>query len=690
MSKSVRLEGTSDDLIKLLFDFMSSMDNPLVYISDLVQNGIDASADHIKIEIIRPDKKRIDKVIVSDNGTGFRQSFENYSKHIGDSLKKKAMEFADQKAKGEVRGEYCIGMQGFRSAASKLEVINISKYIEPLKDSDGNVIKDDDLSLMLKCRRMTFFKGKLDVIIDEDTELDNIRKSHGVTYIISGLTENAQSKFAIQKMAGYLSISKQGYLLKKNFKLEIIDGTTIKRVEPFVYKGEKIIHKITLPDQDKDKRLRGFGDIIAELYYHPPNKGSKIIVTVKGEPIYHDLCQRIEGFNKYPWNSEMVSGTIEYERLSKQPDRIDVQKDSFYDVFIDMIKILEKEVEVKVKIIEKDLRSKEDEKLITKLEDVFGKIRRDIDLDIFGSSSNKKLKGPLARIDVFPDKENVEAFGQKILYIRAYDSEDNELTESDGIEFSWKLTGKLGQISPPQGRETIFGAGSVIGITEVFVTAKDKNSSKELSSKIEIVITHPIRCGSLYRVKIVPGIGTVPINRQRMFKAVAEDANGNIISKYIKYYWKIVYDTSGGAKINKDSEDTMIFTAGKMTGQVKVHLKVQQGKTAKEDFALIDIKEPDKTARGKKKPTGLPILQKTVELESSWHSRLDDKEKILYYNAAHIDYIEIQNDVSRRQRYIANLYAKELTLSECKSLGVEHYGERLLEVMSKLDKYWKL
>jgi hypothetical protein len=488
-----------------------------------------------------------------------------------------------------------------------------------------------------------------------------------------------------------LSDLKRAFLLKNNkLKIEVIDETTKKKVEPFKYIGDKVIHKVNLPNQEIDKRMRGFGEIQAELYYHPYKKGSKIIITVRGEPIYLDMCQKIDEFNRYPWNSGMVEGTVEYERLSKQPGRVEIQRDSFYDAFIDMLKILEKEVEIKIKEIEKDLQSKHDEKLFNRLEDVYGRIKREIGLDFFGKPDTKIIKGPLVRIQPFPDKENIEAFSEKEFYIKAYDNEDNELTEDDDIEFSWKVAGNLGTIRQ-QENHVIFNAGSVVGATEVIVVAKDKKSSKELSCKIEIVIVHPVACGSLYRVRIVPGVVALSINKQRMFRAMAEDMNGNLISNKITYYWKIIYDTSKGAKINNDSRESIIFNAGKIMGQVKLHLSAQQGKTIKEDYALIDVNEVKKTLKSKKNQLGLPLLQKITALEHPmWHSRLDPKEKVLYYNIAHRDYVEVLNNEEKRQRYIANLYAKELTILECRNLGVEYYGERLVEVMSKLDKYWNL
>ena len=685
MSKILKLGGSSDNLLRTIFSFMGALENPIVYIGDLVQNAIDARATHVTITLVKKGKTT-EKIICSDNGVGFEQSFETYSKNLTDSIKVRSDHLQKLRAEGNLRGEYCIGLYGFASVCSELSIINISQDIGKMKDKDGNVIIDDDLPLMYKCRRMRISKKNLEAVVDEEGTFDTDRTSHGVTVILSSLTESTRGKFTVQRIVDYISSKNRSDLLKRALRIDVTDGNITQKVEPFVYKGEKVITKTVYPDQ-KDIRFRGFGSIDSELYYHQPRKGSTIIVTVKGEPIYNDLCKRVEGFDKYPWNSGMVSGTVEYDRLSKQPGREGLQKDTSYDAFIDLLKILEKVVEIKVKSIENSLQLKDDDKLRTKLCEAFINVKKDTGLGSKGPAS-AIVKGSLERIEVFPDKETVQAYGSKTLYVRVYDNDDNELTELDGIEFYWSVTGKLGKIVS-QGNSAIFDADHIIGITDVTVVAKDTKSSKKLSSKIEITIISPIVCGGLHRAKISPGIVVVSFNKHKNFVAIAEDANGNVISKGIKYSWNIVSNTSIGSEINKDRGDSIIFATGKVAGQAKIQITAQQGVLIREDFALIDIKDVPKTKKAKKDGEVLPRLEHVSSLEHPiWHSKLDENIQVLYCNTAHKDYAEVRNNSQKRHKYIANLYAKELTLAECKNLGVAYYGERLLEIMSSLDKHW--
>jgi hypothetical protein len=179
--------------------------------------------------------------------------------------------------------------------------------------------------------------------------------------------------------------------------------------------------------------------------------------------------------------------------------------------------------------------------------------------------------------------------------------------------------------------------------------------------------------------------------KHKNFVAIAEDANGNVISNGIKYSWNVISNAAKGSEINKDRGDSMIFAAGKITGQVKIQVIAQHGVLSREDSAHIDIKDVSKTRKANKGEKNIPRLERVTSFEHPmWHSKLDENLQVLYCNTAHKDYIAIQDSANKRHRYIADLYAKELTLAECKNLNVVHYGERLLEILSSLDRHLDL
>ncbi len=261
------------------------------------------------------------------------------------------------------------------------------------------------------------------------------------------------------------------------------------------------------------------------------------------------------------------------------------------------------------------------------------------------------------------------------------------MREKDEIEFSW-IAGTLGTLRQ-NGNEAIFDPGTVVGQTYIVAKAIDKRSGNELSCTIDLHIVPPVQYGPLYKAKIMPGVATVSAGRQKEFHAIAEDADGNAITSGISSFWEVTSDNSDGAEINKKHGDAIIFTAGKRVGQVVINLKIVQGNILKEDFAIINVTEPKEKRYTKIKNSGLPALQSYND-ENEYpikHSWLDTDKKILYYNQSHRDYKDIKNDEKKRQRYIANLYAKELTLIEYKDRDVNLYGERLVEVLSALDRH---
>jgi len=697
-SKSILLEGASEDLLKIVLDIQAATP-PLRSLAELVQNSIDAGAQNINVRLFteKEGKKKITKYVeIEDDGPGFMESFEHYCKNIGNSIKKSVNEYLVRKERGESIGEFCIGLQSFRSVASELHIINITKENLKPVDKNGNLVDDPDFPKMYKLRRLKLFKTKISGEIDEEGEIDIKRKSHGVTYRLLGLTSQAQKAFTIKNIASYLSQNKRTILQSnKNLKINIIEGTNKILVKPPKHRGERVVYEIGLPHR-KDVSRAGFGNIKAELYYQSaPSNDAKIALLVGGEPVYNDICSDIPGFDRDPWRSGYVEGTIEYNRLQKTGNRMDVVKDDYWDAFIEMLYELEREVNKKVEEIKKGYQSKKYKNLIKKLEDVFFHVKREVDLNIWFNKSAKTpiSKGSLDKLEVLPEKANIQAFATRILHARAYDSDGNMLTPSDNVRFYWEVTGKLGKIIPHYDDAT-FEAGSIVGTTQVLVKAVDEETQKSLSCKIDIVITHPIRAGPLFRVKAIPGFLTVPLNRQREIRAVAEDKDGNQIIKHVKFEWAILYDESGDSELNWPTGDSVIFKPGKEVGQVKLGLKAQQYNITKEDFVIISVIPEEKPKKIRpKKNLGLPQPQDYNDPTEFplRHSYLTKDGKFLRYNTAHPDYKDADRiGEKRRQRYIANLMAKELAYQDCKATGqMENFGEKFLDIISKIDKHWK-
>jgi len=107
---------------------------------------------------------------------------------------------------------------------------------------------------------------------------------------------------------------------------------------------------------------------------------NQVALIVKGEPVYEDICQKIPEFNRPPWNSGLIEGIIQYDRLTKSPTRQDVVKDEFWDAFLEMLYELEKKVRKKVEEKRKEYQSKKYKTLMKKLEDIFSQVKREVEL----------------------------------------------------------------------------------------------------------------------------------------------------------------------------------------------------------------------------------------------------------------------------------------------------------------------
>ena len=61
----------------------------------------------------------------------------------------------------------------------------------------------------------------------------------------------------------------------------------------------------------------------------------------------------------------------------------------------------------------------------------------------------------------------------------------------------------------------------------------------------------------------------------------------------------------------------------------------------------------------------------------------------MHINEGHPDYKNAVTSGSKlRQKYIAYLYAKEAAKKECEKTGSPDIGEKILDILSKIERYW--
>ncbi len=429
MSKTLRLEGEANILLETLLNIISATTtDPLYHISEIVQNELDANASEINITFFRKSSKKggIKKIVIGGNGFGFLESFEHYRKHIGDSIKKYSNEYIARTAKGLSRGQFCIGIQGFRAVCDELHIVNKTKKgISPKSSKEGKQIDDPDFDKMFKNRNLILKSDRLNVKIKEEGDFSDHRDGYGVTCtLINPMTIKSKN------LVKYLAQNKRSELLaNKKLKIVVKDGSFTETVKPIEFTGECLKFEQAHPKEKKSYKYRGFGKVEATLYFHEAKPGSKIRLDVKGEPIFNDIT-KLQEFDRPPWNTDFVEGIIEYPHLEKSPLRKGVKPDKiFWPAFLEIMDELSKKVEEKVKECEEKSNAKRDEKLMKKLEKVMGEVKRELDFQTwFNRSTDKPPElGPLDHIKVFPEVANIPAFTTRCVHVRAYDRENNPL-----------------------------------------------------------------------------------------------------------------------------------------------------------------------------------------------------------------------------------------------------------------------
>ena len=693
MSKIVRLGGKAPSLLETLLRIISATTtDPLYHISEIVQNEMDADALGIDITFFRkPGKsRRIKKIVVDGNGFGFLESFEHYVNNISSSIKKYSGEYLDRKARGLSRGEFCIGIQGFRAVCEELHLVNKTKEGITPKVVEDKQIDDPDFHKMFRNRKLILRSNTLDAEIKEEDEFTDHRDGYGVTCTLV----NPKLDIKSSDLVKYLSQNKRTELFaNKNLKLTVNDGSFTEIVKPIKYRGKRRKFNQAHPKEKESHKYRGFGELEAMLYFHQAKPGSKIRLDIKNEPIYFDITDLPE-FDGPPWDSDFVEGVIEYPHLEKSPLRSGVARDNyFWPAFVEMMSELAKAIAEIVKEYEEESRTKRDKQLMKKLERVMAEVKRELDfVSWFDRRVKKPDLGPLNRIKLFPKVANVPAFSTRRVHVRAYDVEGNVLKEKDDISFGWKVGNDLGPIIPKRDGEAIFKAGSRVGASVLEATVKDLKTDKDLSAEMEIAVIHPATTsGKLARVKIEPMFSKLPLGSEKEYKAVAEDEDRNPITKGVTFQWAVPFDETSGAKLNNDYGESVILTPGRNQGTIKLEVTAYKGGLSATDFAMVTVVEKKPGKPPKPKGLNLPILDPYSDPYEFplTHSHLSKDGSRLKVNEGHPNYKNaVAKGKKQRQRYIANLYAKELAAKECEATGSADFGEKMLDVLSKIDRFW--
>lgn len=172
-----------------------------------------------------------------------------------------------------------------------------------------------------------------------------------------------------------------------------------------------------------------------------------------------------------------------------------------------------------------------------------------------------------------------------------------------------------------------------------------------------------------------------------------EDEDRNHVLKGAKFQWEITYDETIGTSLNVDYGGSMVLSPRRNLGTIKLQVNAYQDGLRATDSAMITVVKKRKKRKKppKLKDLGLPIPDWYDE-PNEWplrHSYLSTDGTRLNVNEGHPDYKNASATGKKpRQRYIASLYAKELAQKECEATGSTDIGEKMLDVLSKVERFW--
>jgi len=222
--------------------------------------------------------------------------------------------------------------------------------------------------------------------------------------------------------------------------------------------------------------------------------------------------------------------------------------------------------------------------------------------------------------------------------------------------------------------------GEVLG-PGVVPEVDDVESERELPSDGEAETDERLfPPGPLARVEVHPGKLRIPPLATRGLKARALDADRRPCSGDVGFSWHL----GGPGELQADSARAR-YTAPDLdaigSGDPLLRVTALQGETQVSAEVPIHFQ---RGAAGDARTSGIPEPHPVNAPGEGWRSRLLNGR--WEYNADHRDYLEASETEARRLRYLVNLFAKEIVLRNFGGPGDGDVLERMVEVLTYLDK----
>ena len=579
-----------------------SQNNPLKAIAEFVENSIDAHARNVTILRGRERGELYLKVIDDGEGIPLNEeglpNFRYVATHICDSLKKQLKE---RGAEG-IQGEFGIGLLSFWTVGERLLLSSAG--------ADGKAyqmeMKKGESGYAIHPRRILFSHPGTELMIHP--LLPGIRQLNG------------------ERIQHYLASELRDRIRRSGVRISIKDRYSRKELEvkPREYTG-RLLHDLEVLATDK-------GDIYLELYLNPQDSANAVSLYRSGTRVLPSI-ERLDLFNKEPWISGYLQGSIDVPFLQLTPGTRDgVIHDENLMILAQAIEPAENDL---IDMIEREKQAEEEEAS-----------RRIL----------KTVQRALKEAFLALPREDYDWFDIYAEISRRRKKQGGELFDPES-----------GQIEGEQPQQEAAGAEKIPQRVEILRTEADSREFYE----------YP---GPLYKATISPASCIVAVRQEKSLRCIARDKHGRTVEEGLDFGWAVV---DGEGTLSGSDREIVCFVAPEEPGLVQVECTVRQGEVSCRAEGFITVTESlieQEEHPGKEASKGLPgytYLRAPGEL---WRSRYDKKNNLIVINNGHADYLFASQKRARKLKYICRLFAKELVLNNFPGFDSNELLERMIEL----------
>jgi hypothetical protein len=436
-----------------------------------------------------------------------------------------------------------------------------------------------------------------------------------------------------ERIQHYLGSELRDRIRRSGVVISIKDRYSRKELEvkPREYTG-RLIHDLEVLETEK-------GDIYLELYLNPPDSGNTVSLYRSGTRVLLGI-DRLDLFNKEPWTSGYLQGSIDVPFLQLTPGTRDgIIHDENLMVLSRAIEPVEHDL---IEMIDREKQAEEEEAS-----------RRIL----------KTVQRALKEAFLALPREDYDWFD---IY-----AEINKRRKKQG---GGLFDSESGQIQDQQPQEATAGAEK---ISQRLDRDRGESESREFYE-------YP---GPLYKATIFPASCIVGVRREKTFRCLARDNRGRTVEEGLEFGWVIV---DGEGRLSSVDREIVSFIAPEEPGLVRVECTVSQGDVSCKAEGIVTVTESlveQEEHPGKEPSKGLPgytYLRAPGEL---WRSRYDGKNNLIVINNGHADYLFASQKRARKLKYICRLFAKELVLNNFRGFDSNELLERMIELSMYTEEH---